>query len=65
MINSNKKCEYCQNGLCTFYRDIEEQYDDEQDGLPTDQQVTSCYELTIGVMVVKNVSSVLNELNNI
>lgn len=36
MINSNKKCEYCQNGLCTFYRDIEEQYDDEQDGLPTD-----------------------------
>jgi hypothetical protein len=32
----NKKCEYYENGLCTFYRDIEQQYDDEQDGLPTD-----------------------------
>ena len=32
----NKKCEWCENGLCTFYRDIEEQYNDEQDGLPTD-----------------------------
>ena len=35
MIN-NKKCEYCENGLCVYFRSEEQQYDDEQEGLPTD-----------------------------
>jgi hypothetical protein len=32
----NKKCEWCENGLCILFRSEEQQYDDEQDGLPTD-----------------------------
>ena len=32
----NQKCEYSESGCCTFYRSLEEQYDDEQDGLPMD-----------------------------
>ena len=32
----NDKCEYSESGYCTFYRSLEEQYDDEQDGLPMD-----------------------------
>lgn len=32
----NQKCEYSENGYCVFYRSLEEQYDDEQDGLPMD-----------------------------
>lgn len=31
-----KKCEWCENGLCIYFRSEEQQYDDEQDGLPAD-----------------------------
>lgn len=31
-----KKCEWCENGLCVYFRSEEQQYDDEQEGLPTD-----------------------------
>lgn len=32
----DKKCEWCEDGLCIFYRTAEQQYDDEQEGIPTD-----------------------------
>jgi len=32
----DKKCEWCENGLCIYYRTEEQQYDDEQEGIPTD-----------------------------
>lgn len=32
----NKICEYCEQGLCTYYRSVEEQWDHEQEGIPTD-----------------------------
>lgn len=32
----DKKCEWCENGLCTYFRTEEQQYDDEQEGIPKD-----------------------------
>ena len=30
------KCEYCEEGICTYFKSLEEQYADEEDGLPAD-----------------------------
>lgn len=36
MVMSNSKCEWCEDGVCVYFRTLLEQYFDEQDGLPTD-----------------------------
>lgn len=30
------KCEYCEEGLCTYSRTVDEQENDERDGIPCD-----------------------------
>jgi hypothetical protein len=30
---SKTKCEYCEEGICTYFKSLEEQYKDEEDGL--------------------------------
>lgn len=47
MIN---RCEYCEEGICTYFRSLEEQYKDEEDGLPAEycdgneEQKKECFE---------------------
>lgn len=31
-----KKCEYCEEGICTYWHSLEEQYAAEEDGLPAE-----------------------------
>ena len=31
-----KICEYCEDGIFTYYKSLEEQYANEEDGLPAD-----------------------------
>ena len=35
-MSHKDKCEYCEEGLCTYSRTVEEQEQNEQDGLPCD-----------------------------
>lgn len=45
-----KKCEYCEEGICVYWRSLEEQYKDEEDGLPAEycdgnyEQMVECFE---------------------
>ena len=34
--NGVKYCEYREEGICTYFKSLEEQYADEEDGLPAD-----------------------------
>ena len=35
-MNNEIICDWCEEGVCTYGRDLEQQYNDEQDGLPAD-----------------------------
>ena len=45
-----KKCEYCEEGVCTYFKSLEEQYADEIDGLSadycfgTEDDIKECFE---------------------
>ena len=47
---SNKRCEYCEEGVCVYFKSLEEQYKDEEDGLPAEycngdeEQMRECFE---------------------
>lgn len=32
----NGKCEYCEEGICVYFKTLEEQYNDEENGLPAE-----------------------------
>lgn len=50
-------CEYCEEGICTYFKSLEEQYANEEDGLPadycegTEEFQKECFEAGIDVEV--------------
>lgn len=43
-----KKCDWCEEGICTYWGDVEDQYEKEQEGIPvaycdgTEEEMEEC-----------------------
>lgn len=33
-MKKNTKCDWCEQGICTYWGDVDEQYEKEQEGIP-------------------------------
>lgn len=50
------KCDWCEEGICTYCRSVEEQFDDEQNGLPVDYCDGSIeWQRECGISVAKDI----------